>query len=327
MSCRRAFEIDLAGFLAEPRADAFAGFREHYPRCAACAAEVRAWTELHLRLASGAPAGHPEPAKLLRYEDGGAALAAAERAALEAHLAGCASCRDELAALRAFDPAALGRPAAAGRRGPGALLASLGRLLWHPAFAYALALLVAAPALYLLVGPGGPAEPVDRSLAEREAPAALPAEREPPAALTAEPEAPAPPAARREAAPAPSVALPEERGESLRALGYVDALSADRAAGAEISGPEGPSLERLAGGAFALRVPVAPEAGEVEVRVVSPDGRRELGERFRGGGASVRLRIPAGWLEPGTYSVERRSGGVATRFALPLQAADLAPAP
>ena len=46
MSCARAFDIDLAGYLDAPRAAEFDAFRRHYPRCEACSAEVRAWTEL-----------------------------------------------------------------------------------------------------------------------------------------------------------------------------------------------------------------------------------------------------------------------------------------
>ena len=53
MSCRKAFDIDLAGFLEEPRTQQFDAFRAHYPRCAACASEVRAWTELHEQLGRG----------------------------------------------------------------------------------------------------------------------------------------------------------------------------------------------------------------------------------------------------------------------------------
>jgi hypothetical protein len=165
MSCRRAYDIDLADFLAEPRAERFAEFRDHYPRCSACSAEVRAWTEVDglLRPASDV---HPEPETLLRYADD--ALAPAERSGLAAHLQQCAACRDELTALGGFE--APRTEAAQPTRARPSLLDSLRRLVFHPGFAYALLLLVAAPTLYDLVAPGGPAS----SLApEAEEPASL----------------------------------------------------------------------------------------------------------------------------------------------------------
>jgi hypothetical protein len=145
MSCRKAQDVDLSGFLAEPRGPAFAAFREHYPACVECAAEVRAWTELHLQLRG--PEAHPAPHLLLSYQDEPAALAPERRSALAGHLESCASCRDELAALGAFDPAAAAAPARAARgEGPLEWLgAALRRALWQPALAYALLLLLLVP--------------------------------------------------------------------------------------------------------------------------------------------------------------------------------------
>ena len=81
MACERSQDLDLSAFLAAPRDEEFEDFRHHYPRCAECAAEVRAWTELHEALA---PA-HPDPERLAGYQ----ALPPAERALLDRHLAGC----------------------------------------------------------------------------------------------------------------------------------------------------------------------------------------------------------------------------------------------
>jgi hypothetical protein len=171
MSCDRALRLELADFLASPRAEAFRDFREHYPRCAECAAEVRAWSELERSLA----AAHPEAETLARYR----ALAAGERARVDRHLAGCASCREELALLADFDPerlrAAAAAPAAAGPRETGLIsrwLAGLGRVLWHPGFAYALALLLSLPLVYRSVGPWGERVevPAFDAAREREAP-------------------------------------------------------------------------------------------------------------------------------------------------------------
>ena len=64
MDCRRAFDVDLAAFLADARAPEWAEFRAHYPGCPACAAEVRAWTELDRLL--HAALVHDEPGHVRR---------------------------------------------------------------------------------------------------------------------------------------------------------------------------------------------------------------------------------------------------------------------
>ena len=132
MTCRETLALDLAEFLATPTAPEFAAFRAHYPRCADCAAEVRAWTELHASL-SGAT--HPSPDMLLQYQDG--RLADADRHRLTQHLAACAPCRDELRALAIFDrdaaPAAARVATVRPRRWR--LFPELPRLVLHPALA------------------------------------------------------------------------------------------------------------------------------------------------------------------------------------------------
>lgn len=177
MSCRRAYELDLPAFLADPRDATWDDFRAHYPRCPECSAEVAAWTALHASLAHR----HPEPAELLRWSDDPDSLAADTRTLLARHLEQCPSCRDELRALDRFnvavpapgaDPAGSDAPAVAppahaaatmrhgGRHaeararnrpasapGPGRAPerrpgGALRRVLWHPAFAYAVLALV-----------------------------------------------------------------------------------------------------------------------------------------------------------------------------------------
>ena len=105
MSCRRAFDLDLADFVAGSARPEWAEFRAHYARCVECSAEVRAWTELHLLLQ--APAAHPAEELLLRFETEPGRLPVDERRAVEEHLGRCPSCNDELAALRRFDFTAL----------------------------------------------------------------------------------------------------------------------------------------------------------------------------------------------------------------------------
>ena len=145
MSCRRAFDLDLADFVAGSARPEWAEFRAHYARCAACSAEVRAWTELHLLLQP--PAAHPAEELLLRFETERDRLPAAERRAVQEHLAHCVSCNDELAALRCFDFTAL-EPRAAAVPAPGPSFGErLRRLVLHPAFAYAIVLLLLYPAL------------------------------------------------------------------------------------------------------------------------------------------------------------------------------------
>ena len=174
MSCRRAFEIDLAGFLAEPRAEGFAGFRDHYPRCRECSAELCAWTELdqQLRVHAGSGATHPSASLLARYDESPRALGPAERAGVERHLAQCPACRDELRALKAFAP---DRVRGAAPLGPFGWrlrerLAPLGRIAWHPGFAYALLALILLPTVYATVAPRfGAAPPASEALRERRA--------------------------------------------------------------------------------------------------------------------------------------------------------------
>jgi hypothetical protein len=179
MSCRRAFELDLAEFVADPRASEFAAFLEHYPACAECSAEVRAWTELEAQLRGEGVSAHPDEATLLRFEQSPGSLGAAERRRVESHLATCHSCADELAALRAFDFSALAPGPAPALEASGSLLSGLlGRLrglVLHPAFAYALALALLYPtARWVLLDLGSLPEPsaprAERAFGEPERP-------------------------------------------------------------------------------------------------------------------------------------------------------------
>ena len=164
MSCRRAFELDLAEFVADPRASEFEAFLEHYPTCAECSAELRAWTELEAQLRGEGASAHPDEATLLRFEQSPGSLGPAERSRLEGHLATCHSCADELAALRAFDFSALAPgPAPAVEVSGSPLSGLLGRLrglVLHPAFAYAIALALLYPtARWVLLDLGSLPEP------------------------------------------------------------------------------------------------------------------------------------------------------------------------
>lgn len=180
MRCLRTEELDLAGFLADPRGEEFREFRAHYPACHDCSAEIRVWTELHLQLTEEA---HPSPEDLLRLADDPAELSADERTRLGEHLAHCASCREEMRAVEEYRPdvaaASSGAepleegerrplPAAAfadiaqaprptpsgpvehaGAEEPDGWIHRAGRVVWSPAFAYAAMLLLGLPLLFL----------------------------------------------------------------------------------------------------------------------------------------------------------------------------------
>ena len=144
MNCRESLTLDLADFLARASAPEFAAFRAHYPRCADCSAEMRAWTELYTELSASA---HPSPDTLLRYQD--ASMPESDRRGVARHLATCAPCRDELRALAAFDrdSARAARPAVVERK-TWFRMREWTRLVLHPALAYGLLLaLLFYPAL------------------------------------------------------------------------------------------------------------------------------------------------------------------------------------
>ncbi|MEZ4334935.1 MAG: DUF928 domain-containing protein [Myxococcota bacterium] len=152
MSCRRATETDLLAFAADRLDPEWASFRAHYPTCPDCAKAVAGIGALVTALAEhGSGAAHPDDDLLLDYEAG--TLGTAERSRVDAHLAGCAACRTEVAVLRGFAPEAATAPAgghAAERRRPFAAL--LDRLsTWlapGPAFALTAALLALAVAYW-----------------------------------------------------------------------------------------------------------------------------------------------------------------------------------
>jgi hypothetical protein len=323
MTCRRAFDVDLVACLLDRSRPEWEAFRDHYPTCPDCAAEVRAWTELQAELA---PA-HPAPARLLRYQDEPTSLPAEERHAIRDHVAVCAPCRDELHMLRTTDLPALVRagtaasapagaplPARRPRRGRRGIGGRLRALLWHPAFAYALVLLLVVPALLPTLaprrdvarpGPAAPAEPgaavVGREAREGAAPMA--------ARKAATPEAYRPLAEQQ--------ATPSAEGRAASAL-------ADRAAArsrvdqaAPASPPVWPRLDMTPGSSqlvvaaspgliLALPVPGdAATAGAAELRIHDAADRRELREEHFGPPTRrVTMRVPAGWLEPGRYVVE-----------------------
>jgi len=332
MSCLRAFDVDLADFVASSARPEWAEFRAHYARCAECSAEVRAWTELHLLLQP--PAAHPAEELLLRFETERDRQPAAERRLVEEHLAHCPSCKDELAALRRFDLASLEPRAAASLAASFAAL--LRRLVLHPAFAYAIALLLLYPALEgrlpwparqaaredrkaaieRLADESAPAEEVRRKPAEPAAPAnGARSEERLLARARKETEAPA----RRESGRAGAErdvasttgadGLAQEKAERL--YGKLDAAAEPAgwktlALSREGAPADVAARELGAGLVLTLPVPEAARNASVEVRVLDAHGGREMRERFAGPAERVAMRLPAVWLTPGTYTAGLR---------------------
>ena len=339
MSCLRAFDVDLADFVASSARPEWAEFRAHYARCAECSAEVRAWTELHLLLQP--PAAHPAEELLFRFETERDRLPAAERRAVEEHLARCPSCKDELAALRRFDFASLEARAAAS---PAVSFAAfLRRLVLHPAFAYAIVLLLLYPAIEgrfpspgqqaaredrrtVADGPAGKSAPATRQKAAPAASANL-ARSENDVLTRARKEAAAPALGGRlgtgaagGAEPAPKAELADEKAsvDSEAAVERAPRDVATRAATPEpagwkalaLSGPGAPvdvaARDLGTGLVLTLTVPGATRAGDVEVRVLDARGGREMRERFARAAERVAMHLPAAWLTPGTYTAELR---------------------
>ena len=335
MSCRRAFDLDLADFVAGSARPEWAEFRAHYARCAECSAEVRAWTELHLLLQP--PAAHPAEELLLRFETERDRLPAAERRAVEEHLARCPSCKDELAALRRFDFASLEPRAAAS---PAVSFAAfLRRLVLHPAFAYAIVLLLLYPALEgRLPSRGQQAAREDRQAvadrpAGKSAPAARQPEREPSAPanlarsendvlMRARKETPTPALGGRLQAGGEGGAERAERLADEKARIESELLEkAERSSETRAATPEPAGWKALAlsapgapadvaardlgtGLVLMLTLPDAARSGAVEVRVLDARGGREMRERFARAEERVSMRLPAAWLTPGAYTAE-----------------------
>jgi len=112
-ACARSEQIDLAAFLVEPRAEDWAAFREHYPACPECSAEVVRWSKLEGILRGTSQPSHPSEAALLESEADPSTLPAQERRSIRLHLDSCAPCRDALAAVRSFDLESALEPTAA----------------------------------------------------------------------------------------------------------------------------------------------------------------------------------------------------------------------
>ncbi len=315
MACRRSQDIDLPAFLADPRQEGFAEFRRHYPGCPDCSAELRVWTELHEALA----AQHPEPERLARYGD----LEAVERAAIDRHAARCAGCREELAMLAAFDPAMVVSEALVRPRAPSLLerlrasLAPVGRVVWHPAFAYGLLGVILLPlVLRLATSPSAPMGDQLFAAADRAAPdparLAMPEAEQvaPEPVFAAEQVVPEPPAAPSPGPVAESRPIEPSPFEARERRADLQAASSDPQPGADAE-----SLARRA-----AVVPAEPRARAKVVPGEPPAGSPVAGLR-QTPSFSQEPRDPPDVLRLDTWrTVERRWPGEteALRILVPL---------
>jgi len=170
--CQRASEIDLAAFLAEPLNPEWEEFRQHYLQCSACATEVFQWTRLEAVLRSmgqNPGATHPTEEQLAQFQRRPERLSAEERHAIAQHLKNCPACAEELSFVASFDFSRLEEDkvvASRAKRPSGrAAIATywesviapffdgLRHLVLHPAFAYAVALLLGIPAIRYYLPP------------------------------------------------------------------------------------------------------------------------------------------------------------------------------
>jgi hypothetical protein len=305
MSCRRAFEIDLAAFLSGAGRDEFAEFRGHYPVCPECSAEIRAWTDLHTLLQAGSAGpngGHPEPEVLLRYEQRDPPLGSAETAEVERHLARCNTCREELVALRRFDFSTLtaeSAPSERARNRLAELLSGLRGLLMHPAFAYALVLLLLYPTVTAYFdGPavpelGGPVlsdKQVPRERRDAEAARPKPVVRQP---------AKAPRELKREVVRAEETVPKPDKSSAPERLAVPSPSAFDLSTAPEFPGEgleseKGPTLEQ-AEPTRAIAPKDVPAAGISRFRVAPVLGEADAPEEFEGAAAppkAARSNVP-----------------------------------
>ncbi len=137
MPCTKAQEIDVAAFVVDPRAPEWAEFRDHFPGCAECSRAIAHFAALKAALAGEdvSASAHLSEAQIAALAEPSPRLASDERVRLEAHVAGCAPCRTELAVARRFDFAAIAGPRKA-----------FSRIRRWPALAAAAVLALAVPA-------------------------------------------------------------------------------------------------------------------------------------------------------------------------------------
>ncbi|MBI3796165.1 MAG: hypothetical protein HY268_04240 [Deltaproteobacteria bacterium] len=158
-NCRKASEVNLAVFLAEPQSREWEEFRQHALYCEACSAKVFQWTQLGDLLQSAgrnAVATHPAEELLAQFHNRRESLAEADRLLITQHLQICPACREELSLLASFNFTLIQKWIEEEQPGQTTVverpvleefsltrfLEALRSLILHPAFAYGIALLL-----------------------------------------------------------------------------------------------------------------------------------------------------------------------------------------
>ena len=158
-NCRKASEVNLTVFLAEPQSREWEEFRQHALYCEACSAKVFQWTQLGDLLKSAgrnAIASHPAEELLAQFHNRRESLAEVDRLSIAQHLQICPACREELSLLASFnftliqkwieeeqpEQTTVGERSVLGESSFPRLLEALRSLILHPAFAYGVALLL-----------------------------------------------------------------------------------------------------------------------------------------------------------------------------------------
>jgi hypothetical protein len=229
--------------------------------------------------------------------DATSALAPAVRRRIADHVTGCTTCRDEAHTLRRFDPRAAPALQRTTRRRP-RLWTAIGRVLWHPALAYAVALVLGLYPLLTSRMPPHRAQPagVEMDRLEKKQKVESPPAAEPPMRSL------------RENALASHEGLgdaPRER----RAAKDDEATTRAAASVGRLDASFIPATTLLAGAEASLTI--MPDATEITLRVEpAPTGTNRVrvsdpsGQRMLVAAGTGTIRVPAVWLTPGHYVVE-----------------------
>jgi hypothetical protein len=168
--CDKVRDGDLVAYLSNPDDESLRDVHAHVSGCEECTIELRAWRGLRgdLLIDDDVPCGdHPAEEALIAFGDDAASLGPVLSTEIQAHLSGCARCRDEIKVLAGVrieraateeslrEARAVTLPVASVPIDPvrdAAVIESMtvGRRLRHPGVAFVLFLVLSVPVLGLL---------------------------------------------------------------------------------------------------------------------------------------------------------------------------------
>lgn len=161
-NCTRMSQVALDELVRDPESRDWEDLRAHAVNCPSCSAEMTDWLRMGTVLRGmrdEAETIHPSEDDLLRFHLHRELLSEVERGEIESHLERCRSCTEELSAADTFDFSLIDRSnepspgvAKAHRVGSSGAIRSgvwraVTRVVLHPAFAYAIALVACASAI------------------------------------------------------------------------------------------------------------------------------------------------------------------------------------